>query len=127
MKMSKFVMLLVLFLLVVPNLVHARPEGEGVKEWKEAQLEISKKRQGVSKSISSESVSCEVRVLTLDPNFPIYFVKDTCLSWGLTVIPNPLGMLYCKLGFWTDNNTFAVFSAIPGKNTLKGWQYCKEI
>ena len=143
MKTLKFTMLLILLLLAIPNLVHARPEGVMVKEWKEVQLNSSKKQRVVSKLVPLESVSCEIRVLTLDPDFLVYFVEDTCLSWGLSRVPNELGTLYCKLGFWKElfpiglpsiipgispNRIYGVFSAVSGKRgNLDGWEYCKDI
>ena len=127
MKTLKFTMLLILLLLAIPNLVHARPEGVMVKEWKEVLLNSSKKQRVVSKLVPLESILCEVEVINLDPEFPLYFVETSCLSWALTIIPNLMGVLYCNLGFWADDNTYAIFSAVSGNNGLKGWQYCSEV
>lgn len=112
-----------LILLVIPDLIQARPDEETPKEWREVQLE----KPVIKSVVASKKFSCEVEIIDLDPEFPIYFVETSCLSWALTIIPNPAGVLYCNLGFWADDDTFAIFSAPPGNNGLNGFQYCSEV
>ena len=130
MKTLMIVIFLVLSMLVFTDLVQARPDDMSPKEWRELKLETRKEKSVVSKTIAPEpkSSDCEVMVLNLDPTFPVYFVESRCLAQSLAKIPNAEGnVLYCKLGYLSDPQTFAIFSAAPGKNGLDGWQYCSEV
>lgn len=137
--MSKFVVLMVLILLVVSNLVYARPEDETVQEW--AETKRTKQEDIQVAPVVLKPVSCELKVLTVVPDFPIYFVEDRCLDWGLSCVPNPFGTLYCKLGFWNDivhgnlpsiidgispNQIYGIFSATQDRDA-PGFQYCSDL
>ena len=141
MRMLKFLIWLVLLLLIVPNVAHARLD-EGETDSK-IQKDVQVKKVIAFESVIFEPASCKIKVLTLDPDFPVYFVKDECLSWGLSLVPNPAGTLYCKLGFWEElfptglssiiegvppSRIYGIFSAVFGKkDNLDGWQYCSGI